>query len=73
MMYTVKNAGRALTMLVLCMTLGACTTRNWYEGVRMSAEADCNRLEPAARAECRAKVNKTPYDDYEKERARNKP
>ena len=60
-------------MLFACMGMGACTTRNWYEGVRMSAEADCRRMDPGAREECLAKVNRAPYDDYEKERARNKP
>jgi hypothetical protein len=53
--------------------LGGCTSREWYESANASARNECNRMQPGAREECLAKVNKTPYDDYEKERTRSKP
>lgn len=59
--------------IVTGLLVSACTTRNWYEGAQMSAQEACNRLEPAAREECRAKVSKTRYDEYEKERNRVRP
>ncbi len=62
-------------LVVACavFVLGGCTSREWYESANASARNECNRMPPGAREECMAKVNKTPYDDYEKERTRNKP
>jgi hypothetical protein len=58
--------------LSMCALVG-CTSREWYESANATARNECNRMQPGAREECLAKVNKTPYDDYEKERTRNKP
>jgi hypothetical protein len=64
-----------LSALLACAaltTLSACTTRAWYESTSAAARNDCNRMQPGAREDCLAKVNKTPYDTYEKERAEQK-
>jgi hypothetical protein len=64
-----------LGFVVVCAAavLVGCTSREWYESANATARNECNRMQPGAREECLANVNKTPYDDYEKERARNKP
>ena len=53
--------------------LTACTSREWYESANANAKNDCNKLLPGAREDCLAKVNKTPYDTYEKERTKQNP
>ncbi len=62
-----------LCMVLIVMALSACTSRAWYESANASAKFECNKLQPGAREECLAKVNKTPYDAYEKERTKPNP
>ena len=64
---------KAVCGLLVATALTACTSREWYESANSVARNDCNRMQPGAREECLAKVNKTPYDDYQKERANQKP
>ena len=61
------------TLLIPCVlatlcTLGACSTEAWYEGAKRSAENQCRQQPPGAVEECLARVNKSRYDTYEKER-----
>ena len=53
----------------LGMGLGGCSTRAWYEGMKLSAENECQKQPPGAREDCLAKLNRKTYDAYEKERA----
>jgi hypothetical protein len=58
--------------LAWCMAaalLGGCSTQAWYEGVKRSAEIECNKQPAGALESCSARVNRQPYDDYEKERS----
>ncbi len=71
-MNTTRSMQRGLALLLVASGLSACATRNWYEGVRMSAKAECNRMEGAARQDCLARVNDKSYDDYEKERSQER-
>lgn len=59
--------------VVGAMAMSGCTSREWYESATSKAKADCERMQPGAREDCLARVNKTPYDAYEKERARQNP
>lgn len=62
-----------LSVVVFALAFSACTSREWYESANASAKFECNKLQPGAREECMAKVNKTPYDSYEKERSKQTP
>ncbi|MBK9347216.1 MAG: hypothetical protein IPN06_12775 [Burkholderiales bacterium] len=55
-------------LLATLCTLGACSTEAWYEGAKRSAENQCRQQPPGAVEECLARVNKSRYDTYEKER-----
>jgi hypothetical protein len=58
-----------LLLATLMLGLSACSTQAWYEGLRLKAQADCDRLPPAAAPDCRARLSKQPYEAYEKERS----
>ncbi|MBC7918217.1 MAG: hypothetical protein H7Y28_10470 [Rhodoferax sp.] len=60
-------------VVLLALVLSGCTSRAWYDSFTSSTKADCDRLQPGAREDCLAKVNKTPYDTYEKERTKQNP
>jgi hypothetical protein len=64
--FTCLLAGAVLT------NLSACTAREWYESASAVAKDDCSRMQPGAREDCLSKVNKTPYEKYEKERTNPK-
>lgn len=53
-----------LVLPVLC----GCTTQAWYDGVKVGAANECRKQPPGAAEECLARLDKTKYDDYEKER-----
>lgn len=59
---------RAILLPCLLTTLTACSTEAWYEGAKRSAEHQCRQQPPGAVEECLARVNKSRYDTYEKER-----
>jgi hypothetical protein len=61
-----------LSLTFASLLTGGCTTQAWYEGINLRAENECAKQAPGAREECRASVNKKPYDAYEKERATTK-
>ena len=50
----------------------ACSTQAWYEGMNRRAENECEKQPPGAREECLSRVNKKPYDAYDKERGATK-
>ena len=58
----------ALVLLGLLPLLGACSTRNWYEGGRSAAIQRCNTQPPAEYQRCMDQVNQQHFDDYEKAR-----
>jgi hypothetical protein len=49
--------------------LGGCTTAAWYEGMKTGAENECRQQQPGDAQDCLSRVNKKPYEDYEKERS----
>lgn len=57
----------ALPALALLVTSG-CSSQAWYEGARLSAEAQCQRQSAGAYEECMARVNRKSYEDYRRER-----
>lgn len=59
----------AMLMLLWVLTLTGCSTEAWFEGAKRSAENQCRQQPPGAIDECLARVNKSRYDTYEKERA----
>ena len=57
-----------LVVTVAVVLLSGCTTRVWYEGMRMSAENDCRRQPPGEQESCLSRVNRMGYDEYERRR-----
>jgi len=64
-----KNIPRAFLAIALITVLGGCSTQAWYEGAKVSAENECAKQPPGAAQECRARLNKQNYDQYEKDRS----
>lgn len=62
----------ALALVLGIFALGGCSTEAWFEGAKRSAEAQCRQQPPGAVQECLSRVNKTRYDQYEKERTGSK-
>ena len=60
----------SLVWIMALAALGGCSTQAWYEGVKRSAEIECNKQPAGAMESCSSRVNKKPYDDYEKERSK---
>ncbi len=56
-------------LLLWVLTLTGCSTQAWYESAKSNAESQCRQQPPGAMDECMARVNKTRYDTYERERA----
>jgi hypothetical protein len=57
-------------VLVGCvaMAVAGCSTKAWYEGMRLRAQNDC-RSQPSGEAEqCLSRVNTMTYEDYERKR-----
>lgn len=68
-----RESGRprtlGLTALVATVALvSACSTGAWYEGIKISAQSECERQAPSAREDCLSRLNNKSYDTYEKER-----
>jgi hypothetical protein len=59
---------RCVRVVVLAILMTGCSTRAWYEGVRMGAQNRCAQQPPGADKACRDRLSDKPYDDYEKER-----
>ncbi len=59
-------AGMAVALVVL--GLFGCTTRAWYDGMRIGAENDCRRQPPGEQESCLSRVNRMSYDEYERRR-----
>ncbi|MES2879784.1 MAG: hypothetical protein V4713_15325 [Pseudomonadota bacterium] len=66
-----KNRFSPVVISIACLVLGSsgCSTASWYEGMKRSAENECEKQAPGAREDCLSRLNKKTYDSYEKERA----
>lgn len=65
-----KHRTQRLSVLVAAVgMLSACSTSAWYEGMKMRAQAECDRQAPSAREACLSRLNTQSYDAYEKARA----
>ena len=64
----------AFTFALLAASLltSAGSTQAWYEGMNRRAENECDKQPPGAREDCLSRVNKRPYETYEKERGATK-
>lgn len=58
---------RCLT-IILPLFLTACSTQAWYEGMKQSAELECQRQPAGSLQECRNRINRQDYGQYEKAR-----
>ena len=70
---TITALSKLLLLALAAALIGGCTTQAWYEGMKQSAVNNCDKQPPGAREECLSRVNQKSYNDYEKERAANKP
>lgn len=69
-----RQRGGALGLLLLLAALaGGCSARAWYTGLQDSAQNQCARLPPGAYEDCRNRLQKQRYDDYEKAREQIRP
>lgn len=59
---------RLLLISFLLVTLNACTTEAWYEGVRQGGEQACRKQPAGAAEECLGRINRQTYDQYDKAR-----
>jgi hypothetical protein len=59
---------RLFGLACLSLLLGGCSTRSWYEGMRLGAEGQCEKQPPGAREDCLARLNKQSFEAYDKER-----
>lgn len=59
-----------LVLLVGCAATGVagCSTKAWYEGMRLGAQNDCRRQPPGEAEQCLSRVNAMTYEDYERKR-----
>ena len=64
-----KNRAIPALVLALASVLSGCTSQAWYEGAKVGAQNECRKQPPGAAEECLARVNKKPYEQYEKERS----
>lgn len=55
------------------LLISGCSTQAWYEGLKSGAENECDKQPPGALEQCQSRVNRKTYEDYEKERSRQKP
>jgi hypothetical protein len=55
-----------LTATLLAMMNGGCASRNYYEGLRLHQEMDCQKLQGADRDEC-ARKSSMSYDEYQRQ------
>jgi len=60
-------------LLVALAALTGCSAKSWYAGLQTAAENECRRLPPGETASCLARVNKMPYEDYERQRSGKNP
>lgn len=58
-----------ICMVCLNLSLSACTTQAWYEGLKQGAANQCDSQPPGAREDCLSRLNNKSYDAYNKERA----
>lgn len=55
---------------VLCIALGACTTKAWYQGMQYSQRQQCQKSDDREeRARCEKEAALPPYEDYREQTA----
>jgi len=61
--------------LILVLSVGCaaiavagCSTKAWYEGMRLGAQNDCRRQPSGEAEQCLSRVNTMTYEDYERKR-----
>jgi hypothetical protein len=64
-----RHAASLLAIIASALSLSACTTAAWYQGMKISAENECRRRLSGDVERCLAQLNQKSYDDYEKERS----
>ena len=57
--------------LIAALALGACSSKQMYEGVQSGKRSQCEKLDQPDRTKCQEASNKS-YDDYERERTSKK-
>ena len=59
-----------LVLLAGCtaMAVAGCSTRAWYEGMRLGAQNECRRQPSGEAEQCLSRVNAMTYEDYERKR-----
>jgi len=56
-------------MAFAILTMSACTTQSWYEGVKEGARNNCRSQPPGEVESCLEKLNSKTYEEYEKARS----
>jgi len=59
-----------LVLLAGCtaVAVAGCSTKAWYEGMRLGAQNDCRRQPSGEAEQCLSRVNTMTYEDYERKR-----
>jgi hypothetical protein len=54
-------------LLGLVLSVSACTTRNWYEGLRLGQQQQCDKLPASQASDCHRQLAPD-YDQYQKQK-----
>lgn len=63
-----KRAAFFATLALAMLAAEGCSTKAWYEGMKLNAQNECRRQPPGDSESCLARVNTMPYEDYERNR-----
>jgi hypothetical protein len=63
-----KTGTLLLPLALAVIAIVGCSTKAWYEGMKIRAQNDCRRLPPGEVESCLARVNTMTYDEYERKR-----
>jgi len=58
-----------LSLTLGCLTVAGCSTRAWYEGMKLGAQNECLRQPPSERDGCLSRANTLSFEDYERKRS----
>jgi hypothetical protein len=61
-----------LSLALICLAVAGCSTRAWYEGMKLGAQNECIRQPPSEREGCLSRANTLSYEDYERKRSAQK-
>ena len=71
--YCTTLSTRGAMLLLAFAALAGCSAKTWYAGLQTAAEIECRRLPPGETQGCLARVNRMPYEDYERQRSGRNP